>query len=44
LPREDERGREAYGVSSAVAKVLVVNREVTPGRITVILVKQELGF
>jgi hypothetical protein len=44
LPREDERAREAYGVGSAVNKVLVVNREFMPGRITVIVVKQELGF
>ena len=44
LPREDERAREAYGMGSGVNKVLVVNREFMPGRITVILVKQELGF
>ena len=44
FPREDERAREAYGMGSGVNKVLIVNREFTPGRITVILVKQELGF
>jgi hypothetical protein len=44
FPREDERAREAYGIGSGVNKVLVVNREFMPGRITVILVKQELGF
>ncbi len=44
FPREDERAREAYGVGSGVNKVLVVNREFMPGRITVILVRQELGF
>ncbi|MDB5076322.1 MAG: hypothetical protein JWO42_2501 [Chloroflexi bacterium] len=44
LPREDERAREAYGMGSAVNKVLVVNREFMPDRITIILVKQELGF
>jgi acyl-CoA hydrolase len=44
FPREDERAREAYGMSSGVNKVLVVNREFLPDRITVILVKQELGF
>jgi hypothetical protein len=44
LPREDERAREAYGFGSGVNKVVVVNREFMPGRITVILVKQELGF
>lgn len=44
LPREDERAREAYGIGSGVNKVLVVNREFMAGRITVILVTQELGF
>ena len=44
FPREDERAREAYGIGSGVNKVLDVNREFMPGRITVILVKQELGF
>jgi hypothetical protein len=44
LPREDERAREAYGIGSGVYKMVVVNREFLPGRITVILVKQELGF
>jgi acyl-CoA hydrolase len=44
LPLEDQRAREAYGIGSGVNKMLVVNREFIPGRITVILVKQELGF
>ena len=44
FPREDERAREAYGIGSGVNKILVVNREFAPGRISVILVKQELGF
>jgi hypothetical protein len=44
FPREDERAREAYGIGSGVNKVLVVNREFVPGRISVILVKEELGF
>jgi hypothetical protein len=43
-PREDERVHEAYGIGSGVNKVVVVNREFMPDRITVILVKQELGF
>jgi len=44
LPREDARAHEAYGMGSAVNQVLMVNREIMPGRITIILVKQELGF
>ena len=44
LPLEDARAQAAYGVHSAVNKVLIINREVTPGRITVVLVDEVLGF
>ncbi len=45
LPLESERAKKAYGVpGSFVSKLLIVNREITPGRITVILVKEALGF
>jgi hypothetical protein len=27
-----------------IAKLLIVNREVTPGRITVMIVKENVGF
>ena len=43
-PLEDARAQEAYGVRSAVNKVLVINREITPGRITVVLIDEVLGF
>jgi len=43
-PLEDARLRAALGVPSAIGKILVIDREVIPGRITVILVKEELGF
>lgn len=43
LPLEDERTHQAYGTSSAINKVLIVNSEL-PGRITIILVRQNLGF
>jgi len=43
-PLEDARAQEAYGIRSAVNKVLVINREITPGRITVVLVDEVLGF
>lgn len=42
-PLEDDRTRQAYGQPSAINKILLVNGE-QPGRITVILVKQNLGF
>ena len=41
---EDARAHAAYGVRSAVNKVLIINREITPGRITVVLVDEVLGF
>jgi len=41
---EDARAQAAYGIHSAVNKVLVINREITPGRITVVLVDEALGF
>ena len=44
LPLEDARAQEAYGVHSAVNKVLIVNREINPGRITVVLVDEVIGF
>ena len=43
-PLEDARAQGAYGIRSAVNKVLVINREITPGRITVVLVDEVLGF
>jgi len=45
LPLESERAHKAYGMpGSFVSKLLVVNKEVQPGRITVVLVKEALGF
>jgi len=44
LPLEDARLRAARGIGSRVGKILIVNAEAQPGRITVILVKEELGF
>lgn len=44
LPHEDARARKAYGAGSGVNKVLVIRKEATPGRITMILVKERLGF
>jgi hypothetical protein len=43
-PLEDARARETYGMPSAVNKILIVNREYFPGRVTVVLVKENVGF
>ena len=44
LPLEDARALAAYGVHSGVSKLLIINREWTPERITVVLCDEALGF
>ena len=44
LPLEDARAQKVYGMGSNVSKILIVNKEIAPQRITVILVKEKLGF
>ena len=44
FPLEDQRARAAYGVPSGVNNILIVNRVVAVGRITVVLVRAALGF
>jgi hypothetical protein len=43
-PLEDRRSRKVYGEPSSIRKVLIINREDRPGRMSVILVRQQLGF
>jgi L-lactate utilization protein LutC len=43
-PLEDARLLTAMGIHTAIGKTLIVNREVVPGRITIVLVKEELGY
>jgi L-lactate utilization protein LutC len=43
-PLEDERLLQTMGKNSNINKVLVIHREITPGRTTMIIVKEELGF
>ena len=44
FPLEDARAQAAYGIHSGVNKVLIINREIAPGRITVVFVNEVLGF
>ena len=44
LPLERERTQRVYGQVSAINKLLIVSGEAYPGRITIVLVKQNLGF
>ena len=46
LPLESERANKTYNITSGsnVSKMLIINRERVDGRLTVILVKEKLGF
>lgn len=48
LPKETVRARKAYGLDesfhSNVSKLVILNKEVNPNRITMVLVKEPLGF
>jgi L-lactate utilization protein LutC len=44
FPKENERAKKVYGMPSGVNKILIINKEVFPGRTTVILVKEDLGY
>lgn len=46
LPLESLRANKAYNITtgSYVSKVLIINREIKPNRIHVILVREKLGF
>jgi hypothetical protein len=41
---EEVHMQELYHMSTAVGKILIVNRELRPGRTTLILVKEQVGF
>lgn len=43
-PLEDARARRAYEVPSGVNNILIVNKVMTPSRVTAIIVKERLGF
>ncbi|MGW2719213.1 nuclear transport factor 2 family protein [Streptomyces sp. NPDC001492] len=44
LPLEDARARAVYGMPSAVNRLLILNAEPRPGRGTVLLLRQAIGF
>ena len=44
LPLENERAMKAYGVPSALNRLLVLNAEPHPGRGTVLLLRETIGF
>ena len=44
LPLETERALEAYGLPSAVNRLLILNAEPHPGRGTVLLLRESIGY
>jgi L-lactate utilization protein LutC len=44
VPLENERALKVYGVPSALNRVLILNAEPHPGRATVLLVREAIGF
>jgi hypothetical protein len=44
LPLENARMQSIYGIDSAANKILIVNREFRPGRFTVVLIREPIGF
>lgn len=44
LPLEDQRALQVYGRNSAINKWLIIHRETTPERATMIIVKENLGY
>ena len=43
-PLEEQHMQQLYGVGTHINKVLIVNRELRPNRITMMIVKEALGF
>lgn len=44
LPLEDQRARRVYGTPSAIGKYVILAEEVEDGRITLVLVREQLGY
>jgi hypothetical protein len=44
LPLENERAMKVYGVPSALNRILVLNAEPHAGRVTVLLLREAIGF
>ena len=44
VPLEDVHMQQLYKMHTNLSKVLIVNKEIRPGRITMIIVKEELGY
>ena len=43
-PLEEEHMQQLYKTGTGINKILIVNNEIRPNRITMIIVKEGLGF
>lgn len=43
-PLEEEHMQELYKISTNVSKLLIINKEIRPDRITMIIIKEKIGF
>ena len=44
LPLENQRAQHAYGTGSYIGKHVILDREDTDGRITLVLIREQLGY
>jgi hypothetical protein len=44
FPLEDVQSHQLYGVGTEINKILIINKEIRPDRITMIIVREKLGF
>lgn len=44
LPLENQRAQRTYGTGSYIGKYVILDKEDTPGRITLVLIKEPLGY
>lgn len=44
FPIEDAKLRKQFGIPSAVNKILIIHREFRPGRFTVVLIREAIGY
>ncbi|KUK62260.1 MAG: hypothetical protein XD82_0751 [Methanoculleus marisnigri] len=44
LPLENQRAQHAYGTGSYIGKHVILENEVTEGRITLVLIREQLGY
>lgn len=44
LPLENQRAQHAYGTGSYIGKYVILENEVAEGRVTVVLIRQPLGY